>query len=287
MNEKRKPTLGSLFAGIGGFDLGFERAGFRTEWQVEINPVNRAVLGHRFPGARLFEDVRRVGARELGKVDCVCAGFPCQDLSQMGSVSERKGLQGGRSGLFWEVVRILKEVQPPWVVLENVMGLFTCHDGEDFQAVLEALADCGYLGCWRVLNSQYFGVPQARRRVFVVAGRGRHPTLDFLLDAEPVDAIPPSSASFRLPRAAHGASVHTVTAKRASSLISIGCEVLVAEQDGWGEMAERERGSRDHGLRQGLDDRELVQYHAAGNAVVPQVAHWVAEKVLMSMAMEP
>ena len=283
MNEKVKPTIGSLFAGIGGFDLGFERAGFRTEWQVEINPVNRAVLGHRFPGARRFEDVRRVGKGELGRVDVVTAGFPCQDLSVMGSVSERKGLSGERSGLFREVIRILGEVQPAWVVLENVVGLLSCRDGEDFQKVLEALAGCGYLGCWRTINAQYFGVPQARRRVFIVGGLGRHPALDFLLDAAPVEAIPPSAGSQRLPRVEDGAVVHTVTAKRASCLISLGCEVLVAEADGWGKMVERGRVSEVDGIPLGLDEVELNQVHAAGNAVVPQVAQWVAEIIKKSM----
>ena len=282
-NEKRKPTLGSLFAGIGGFDLGFERAGFETRWQVEINPLCRLVLGHRFPGARQFADIRDVGAKELGKVDCITAGFPCQDLSVMGSMSERKGLRGERSGLFWEVIRILKEIQPPWVVLENVVGLLSCNDGEDFQAALEALAGCGYLGCWRVLNAQYFGVPTARRRVFVVGGLGKFPTIDFLLDAGPVEAIPPSAGSLRLPRSADGAVVHTLTAKKANCGISIGCEVLVAEADGWGKMADRARVSENNGVPLGLDAPDHCQRHASGNAVVPQVAHWVADKILMSM----
>ena len=296
MNEKEKPTIGSLFAGIGGFDLGFEWAGFETKWQVEINPVNRAVLGHRFPRAERFEDVRKVGARELGKVDVITAGFPCQDLSVMGAVSERKGLQGERSGLFREVIRILGEVQPPWVVLENVVGLLHCNDGEDFQKVLEALAVRGYLGCWRVLNSQYFGVPQARRRVFIVGGLGRHPALDFLLDAEPVEAISPSAGSQRLPRVENGAVVHAgrypalmgcaLSGLLRKCLISLGCEVLVAEADGWDKMVERERVSKADGIPLGLDEPNLSQVHAAGNAVVPQVAHWVAEIIKKSMGME-
>jgi len=204
-------------------------------------------------------------------------------LSVMGSMSERKGLRGERSGLFWEVIRLLKEIQPPWVVLENVVGLLSCNDGEDFQAVLEALADCGYLGCWRTLNAQYFGVPTARRRVFVVGGLDRFPAADFLLDAGPVEAIPPSAGSLRLPRSAHGSVVHTLTAKKANCGISIGCEVLVAEEGRWDKMADRERVSRDHGIPLGLDVPDHCQRHASGNAVVPAVAHWVAEKILMSM----
>ena len=153
-----QPTIGSLFAGIGGFDVGFENAGYRTAWQVELNPINRAVLADRFPHARQFEDVRECGAHNLSAVDVITAGFPCQDISIAGSHAPR-GLQGERSGLFWEVIRILKETQPRWVVLENVVNLLAVNDSRDFETVIRALADCGYVGFWRVLNAQYFGVP--------------------------------------------------------------------------------------------------------------------------------
>ena len=122
----QQPTIGSLFAGIGGFDVGYENAGYRSAWQVEINPVNRAVLADRFPHARQFEDVRQCGAHNLSPVDVLTAGFPCQDISIAGarpSNQATRGLRGERSGLFWEVIRILKEIQPRWVVLENVVRI--------------------------------------------------------------------------------------------------------------------------------------------------------------------
>lgn len=121
-----QPTIGSLFAGIGGFDIGFENAGYRTAWQVELNPVNRAVLADRFPHAQQLEDVRHCGAHNLSPVDVITGGFPCQDISVAGASrhnQHKRGLRGERSGLFWEVIRILKEVQPRWVVLENVVNL--------------------------------------------------------------------------------------------------------------------------------------------------------------------
>ena len=161
------PTIGSLFAGIGGFDIGFENAGFTTAWQVEINPICRAVLADRFPHARQFDDVRTVGAHNLSAVDVLVGGFPCQDLSTMGA---RQGLAGQRSGLFFEVCRLARELQPRWLVLENVTGLLSCRDGQDFQTVISTLAECGYLGCWRVLDASCFGVPTKRRRVFIIAG---------------------------------------------------------------------------------------------------------------------
>lgn len=178
MDVQKKPTIGSLFAGIGGFDLGFERAGFITRWQVEIDPTSRAVLADRFPHAEQFSDVRSCGKGNLAPVDVITAGFPCQDISIAGSIGgARPGLSGNRSGLFFEVVRILNEVQPSWVVLENVPHLITVNDSRDFETVIKSLAECGYVGFWRVLDARYFGVPQGRRRVFLVAGLGRMPPI--------------------------------------------------------------------------------------------------------------
>nr|WP_101121213.1 DNA (cytosine-5-)-methyltransferase [Neisseria meningitidis] len=167
----KKPTVGSLFAGIGGFDLGFEQAGFQTAWQVEIDEINRAVLSDRFPHAQQFADVR-TALPDLWPVDVIVGGFPCQDVSIAG---KRKGLAGERTGLFYDAMHIVDTLKPRWLVLENVTGLLNSNDGEDFQEVVKSLAQCGYVGFWRVLNAAYFGVPTARRRVFLVAGLGEFP----------------------------------------------------------------------------------------------------------------
>lgn len=155
--------MGSLFAGIGGFDLGFERAGFRAVWQVENDGKAQSVLSLRFPNAELHGDVRT--ANGLTPVDVITGGFPCQDVSVAGT---RKGLAGERTGLFWQIVRIARELQPRWMVLENVPGLLSSHGGRDFHTVLVALAECGLRGSYRILDSRYFGVAQRRRRVFLV-----------------------------------------------------------------------------------------------------------------------
>ncbi len=282
--EKKKPTLGSLFAGIGGFDLGFERAGWETAWQVEINPTNRAVLANRFAHARQFEDVTLVGKKELSKVDCITAGFPCQDISQMGTrkVGGRQGLKGKRSGLFWEVLRILEEIQPTWVVLENVKGLLSSNNSEDIQTVIRELAERGYVGFARLLDSQYFGIPQRRERVFLVAGLGRYPTMDFLADAAPVDSKPTSPQAIKEPRPEISFVGNTLTASNAASRINLGGEVLVAEEDGWRAMAERERITELHGFSLGVDEASLAERFAAGNAVAPPVAEWIARKLIAS-----
>ena len=175
--KRAKPPLrvGSLFSGIGGIDLGFERAGFSVAWCVEVDARARAVLRSRFPNAGVYEDVRAVRAEELavhGKVDIICGGFPCQDLSVAG---KRAGLRGERSGLFYEAMRLVRGMRPSLVLLENVPGLLTSNQGHDFAAVLREVGE-GW-GCeevaWRVLDSQYFGVPQRRRRVFVAGATRR------------------------------------------------------------------------------------------------------------------
>jgi DNA (cytosine-5)-methyltransferase 1 len=174
-------THGSLFSGIGGFDLGFERAGFHTLWAVEKEPFCRAVLATHFPETELLNDVHDCGRHNLRAVDVITAGFPCQDLSVAG---KRAGLAGTRSGLFWQVVRILGECRPPWFVLENVPGLFSSNEGRDFATVLNELDELGYGLAWRVLDSQFFGVAQRRRRVFIVGRFGAPCPAEVLFEPE-------------------------------------------------------------------------------------------------------
>lgn len=274
-NEKTKvPTIGSLFAGIGGFDLGFEAAGFKTAWQVEIDQVSRAVLAHRFPHATQFNDVKECGAHNLAPVDVLCGGFPCQDVSVMG---KQVGLGGKRTGLFFEAIRIITEIQPQWVVLENVVGLLSSQDGRDFQTVLESLATCGYVGSWRVLDAEYFGVSQRRRRVFMVAGLRRPAPSQFLFDAQPMDALFGEAGTQQQPRLADEWAAHTLLACQEAGIIALGCENLVAHEGRWDQMVKRERSFETIGLRAGLDAANLAERKGAGNAVVPQVAKWIAD----------
>src|SRR5690606_9794224 len=127
------------------------------------------VLARHFPEAQLYEDVRTVGRDELEPVDLICGGFPCQDLSVAG---RRAGLAGERSGLFFEFARILDELRPRWVVIENVPGLLSSNGGRDMGTVLGTLAKLGYGYAYRVLDAQYFGVAQRRRRGFIVGCLG-------------------------------------------------------------------------------------------------------------------
>jgi len=179
----------SLFAGVGGFDLAMERNGVKVVATVEIDKKCNEVLAKHFPTAKQFTDVQTVTGKEL--IDAgfnpargiITGGFPCQDLSVAG---KRAGLAGERSGLFWEIRRLVEETKTEWFILENVPGLLSSNGGKDFGIVLREMADLGYSIGWRVLDAQYFGVPQRRRRVFIVGSRTAGPerTLKVLLESK-------------------------------------------------------------------------------------------------------
>ena len=191
----------SLFSGVGGFDIGFERAGIETVLQAEQDPWCLEVLARHWPQTERVTDVRDVskerasavigrmgvvGAGRSGEhserlrrggreehdagIDLIYGGFPCQDVSVAG---KRAGLGGERSGLWFEFERILSELRPRWAVIENVPGLLSSNQGRDFAVILDGLGELGFDVAWAVLDAQHFGVPQRRRRVFVVAGPSR------------------------------------------------------------------------------------------------------------------
>jgi DNA (cytosine-5)-methyltransferase 1 len=172
--------LVSLFAGVGGFDIAAERAGIDPVVACEIDPQARGVLQHRLPNTTLINDVKDVTGERLTELGLdprrtvITGGFPCQDLSVAG---KQAGLEGGeRSSLFFEIVRILREFNPQWFILENVPGLLSSKGGRDMGIVVGELAELGYSFSWRVLDAQNFGVPQRRRRVFIVGHFGADET---------------------------------------------------------------------------------------------------------------
>lgn len=192
-------TYGSLFTGIGAFDLAFDRAGMHGLWQVEIDNNCNRVLERHYPDRERIRDVTT--ARELIPVDVICGGWPCQDLSVAGL---RKGLAGERSGLWSEFLRIIGEITPRWVVAENVPGLISSwspveappsalgirqwevEEASDFETVISGLLELGYCVAWRVLDAQYDGLAQRRERVFIVASLGTGSCAEVLFDSESV-----------------------------------------------------------------------------------------------------
>ena len=176
-------TLGSLFDGIGGWQLAAIRNGIKPLWSSEIDPHCCQITKRHFPNTVQLGDINSINATALPHVDIITAGSPCQDLSVAG---KRSGLHASRSGLFFKATDIVRRVRPQFFVWENVTGAFSSNRGNDFRAVLEEIlqesipfprhwSNAGLVDgrhcqlCWRVLNAQYFGVPQRRRRIFLVA----------------------------------------------------------------------------------------------------------------------
>jgi DNA (cytosine-5)-methyltransferase 1 len=141
-------TLGSIFAGIGGFDLAFERAQIKALWQIEKDQNCRTLLASKFPSASRFDDVSTVKPKHLSPVDIICGGFPCQDLSIAG---KRAGLKGARSGLFYEMLKIISRLKPALVVWENVSGLSSSDDGRDLLRVAVAVPNAEWIAR-RIIN---------------------------------------------------------------------------------------------------------------------------------------
>jgi len=200
-------TLGSLFDGIGGWQLAAIHNGVKPIWSSEIEAFPCAVTKKHFPDTLQLGDITKLNGAELPPVDIICAGSPCQDLSVAG---KQEGLKGARSGLFMDAIRIVREMRaatggksPRYFVWENVPGAFSSNSSADFRAVLEEIAeaeipmpdnnkwaDAGVVEwdggslAWRVLDAQYWGVPQRRRRIFLVADFGGQCAGEILFERE-------------------------------------------------------------------------------------------------------
>lgn len=202
-------TLGSLFDGIGGFPFCAQIMGVRPVWAAEINPFGVAVTHHRFPDMLHFGDVSKISGAALPPVDIMTFGSPCQDLSVAG---KRAGLDGERSGLFRDAIRIVYEMReetngryPAYIVWENVPGAFSSHNGRDFKEVLREItktdipmpesgrwADAGMVrggavcAAWRVLDAQFWGVPQRRKRIYLIGSFGNDSAGEILFKRDSV-----------------------------------------------------------------------------------------------------
>jgi DNA (cytosine-5)-methyltransferase 1 len=287
-------THGSLFAGIGGFDLGFERAGIKTIWQVEIDAYCRRVLAKNFPTAQRFIDIRECGAHNLLRVDILSGGFPCQDISNAG---KRIGIGGERSGLWSEYARIIRELRPRYAVVENVAALL----GRGMERVLRDLAACGYDAEWQSIRASDVGAPHRRERIWILAYRACD-----LWRASGDDRSEPSNgrnpifpdADFEQPQESH----HSESAQRSDASSS---DVSHAERgdgerlvDGstdeeqWQEPREGplglffrrvsgqweiepDVGRVAHGIPARVD-----RLRGLGNAIVPQIAEWIGRQIV-------
>jgi DNA (cytosine-5)-methyltransferase 1 len=269
---------GSLFSGVGGFDLGFDRAGMECAWQVEYDDKARSVLERHWPDVTKHEDVCNVGKENLEPVDVICGGFPCQDVSVAG---KRAGLAGERSGLWGEFHRIIEEIAPRWVVIENVPGLLSSNKGRDMEVILRGLVECRYGVAYRILDSQYFGVAQRRKRVFIVGSLGNGRCAEVLFEREklqkdirkvesPEEEIAGTLGN-RIGRShteLDGHGIYVVEASmwdysKVRRLTPTECERLQGFPDGWT-----------------ADQSDSARYKQMGNAVTVNVAEWIGKRIV-------
>jgi DNA (cytosine-5)-methyltransferase 1 len=176
--RRSKLKVAGLFAGIGGLELGMSASGHHTQLLVENAPPAMHVLRRRFPDTKIEADVRDLRALP-NRTDVVTAGFPCQDLS---SVGRKVGIDGARSSLIGEVLRLLQQSDVPWVVLENVPFLMSLGQGAALKLITTALTELGYRWAYRVVDSNAFGLPQRRNRWYLVASRSGDPRDVLLAD---------------------------------------------------------------------------------------------------------
>ena len=172
-----------LFSGIGGFALAASwvwKKDYEPVVFCEIDKFCWKVLKKHWPNVPIIEDIKKLnGVEYAGTTALITAGFPCQDLSIAG---KRKGLKGKQSGLFYELARIIEMVKPKWIILENVPGLLSVNNGKDMAEILNQLSEIGYCMAWRVLDAQYFGVAQRRKRVFFVGSFGNTSSVQVLFE---------------------------------------------------------------------------------------------------------
>lgn len=274
--------IGSLFSGIGGLELGLEWSGLgETIWQVEREPYCRAILAKHWPNATRFDDVCTVGAATLPPVDFICGGFPCQDVSSAGN---RAGLAGERSGLWREYARIVDELRPEWVVVENVASGANAW----VDAVVRDLAEFGYASLPLPISASDLGAPHRRARVFIVAHAdgvtpgGVAESARHLVDAD-TDANGKSSRSVdaEVAEPSELAANPYGNAIRIESRWSGGTRRPGATEPDWsgGGFAEPNMVRALHGIPRRLDG-STARISALGNSVVPQQAEVVGHVVL-------
>ena len=285
----------SLFSGVGGFDIGFERAGIETVLQAEQDPWCLEVLARHWPETERVTDVRDV--RGGVGIDLIYGGFPCQDVSVAG---KRAGLGGERSGLWFEFERILSELRPRWAVIENVPGLLSSNKGRDFAVILDGLENLGYSVGWAVLDAQNFGVPQRRRRVFVVAGPTRRSVEQVLSLCESCGGNPETSATPRariadtpesgIARALGGVGGgQDYSSSKGTLVVPDNDRMPFIPQHAGGVRrltpleCERLMGWADDWTRWTAGGKEIAdshRYRMAGNGVVASVAEWLGHRIV-------
>ena len=268
-----------LFSGIGGFSLGLERAGMRTAAFCEIDPFCRAVLRKHWPEVPTYDDIKTLTASRLVadgvSVDVICGGFPCQDISTAGKGA---GLAGARSGLWKEYARLVGELRPRFVIVENVAALLS----RGIDEVLGDLAALGYDAEWHCIPASHVGAPHRRDRVWIVAypdgerqqrvfvggGAERSGTITSQGPMDAVDASGSRSCARLSDVAYPGRESAQVPTERQLAAVKI------PQRNSWWET-EPDVGRVAHGVPARLD-----RLKALGNAVVPQIPEIIGKWIM-------
>jgi DNA (cytosine-5)-methyltransferase 1 len=262
----------SLFAGIGGFDLGLERTGgFETVAFCEIEPFCQRVLKQHWPEVPCYDDVRQLKGDDVSPIDVICGGFPCQDISSSGP---KVGIEGKRSGLWSEYARVIGELRPSFVIVENVADLVARGLG----TVLGDLAALGYDAWWDCIRASDVGAPHQRARIWIIAyagseqHEGRSASFSRSIAAELACAAA-HAKGFRLEEQRLPAEGREVVAESAGGRGR-------GDYAGWERQwaAEPNVGRVAHGVPARVD-----RLKALGNAVVPQIPELIGRAILASL----
>ena len=292
-------TVNSFFAGIGGFDLGFEQEGLKSQFLCEINEFCQRVLAKHWPDTPLVSDITKLEPEDIPVADIWCGGFPCQDVSVARGSKVRAGLKGDNSGLFYPFAKLIRAKRPRVVLIENVTGLLSSHNGQDFRIVLETLTGLGYAVAWRIMNSRYFGAPQSRPRVFIAAVLDDPKAAIAVLYEQKRGTFPKNQREGFL-AAAHckksGAKVaevayclaatsgrHTGTdwsrtyvsySQSVRRLTPLECEGIQCFPANWTQVE----------ADSAIDDIDTPRYQALGNSVAVPVIRWIARNIPQALS---
>lgn len=294
MAKKKVYKINSFFSGIGGFDVAFANKNFSTKMLCEINPFCNQILHKHWPHTLKKSDINELDPIEIPDADVWCGGFPCQDISVARGASERLGLSGHRSGLFYRFAELIGKKAPQVVLIENVGGLFNSNKGRDFGIILQTLSSLGYGIAWRMLNSRYFGVPQSRTRVYLCcwkddtvkalqvmfdvdgAIKPQSPRKDFLQEANPMGEFPKVPTVAYCLAASSGrhtgtdwSRTYVVCENGVRRLSPLESERLQGFPDNW-TLPESK------GTSENID---TFRYTAIGNAVSVPVVEWLADRI--------
>ncbi len=286
--------VASFFAGIGGFDLGFERAGIPSVFQCEIDDFCQKILKRHWPNVPLHADITTLTSTAIPSADIWCAGWPCQDLSSANT--ERQGLQGKRSGLFYKFMELAAEAQPAWLVMENVPGLLSAEQGTALEAAVDTLEEVGYLGGWLSCNAAHTGLPHHRDRVFFIASFKSPRSYQIFTDSSELSRDTSSRKQSRAKTRPHFREITLgnpplVVQRRGGFGYTMArsiCPTLRAQTGGHqgghsdrpilcGEKLDVDRVGETDGISPRMDGR---RGRLLGNAVVPSIAEWIGRKIL-------